>query len=145
MPPSHFTMEQLYGLKIIDHQLFFSRYMEQRLTTALPGSECWWFIRLKTYMSAKSLQSCLTDCDPMDCSLLGSLSMGFSRQELWSGLPCPSPGDLLNPGIKPRSPALQADTLPSEPLGNPKDIFQEFGTKCITLGKWSRMLIENKT
>ena len=44
-------------------------------------------------------------------------SMGFSRQEYWSGLPFPSPGDLLNPGIKPGSPALQADTLPSEPPG----------------------------
>ena len=44
------------------------------------------------------------------------LSMGFSRQEYWSGLPFPSPGDLPNPGIKPGSPALQADSLPSEPL-----------------------------
>ena len=48
-----------------------------------------------------------------------SLSMGFSRQEYWSGLPFPSPGDLPDPGIKPRSPALQADTLPSEPPGKP--------------------------
>ena len=47
------------------------------------------------------------------------LSTGFSRQESWSGLPCPPPGDLLNPGIKPRSPALQADALPSEPPGHP--------------------------
>ena len=46
-------------------------------------------------------------------------SMGFSRQEYWSGLPIPSPGDLPNPGIKPGSPALQADSLPSEPLGKP--------------------------
>ena len=45
-------------------------------------------------------------------------SMGFSRQEYWSGLPFPSPGDLSDPGIEPRSPALQADTLPSEPPGN---------------------------
>ena len=42
-------------------------------------------------------------------------SMGFSRQERWSGLPFPSPGDLPDPGIEPRSPALQADALPSEP------------------------------
>ena len=42
-------------------------------------------------------------------------SMGFSRQECWSGLPFPSPGDLPNPGVEPRSPALQADALPSEP------------------------------
>ena len=44
-------------------------------------------------------------------------SMGFSRQEYWSGLPFPSPGDLPNPGIKPRSPALEADALTSEPPG----------------------------
>ena len=41
--------------------------------------------------------------------------MEFSRQEYWSGLPFPSPGDLPNPGIEPRSPVLQADALPSEP------------------------------
>ena len=45
-------------------------------------------------------------------------SMGFSRQEYWSGLPFPSPGDLPDPGIKPGSPALQADALLSEPPGN---------------------------
>ena len=44
-------------------------------------------------------------------------SMGFSRQEFWSGLLFPSPGDLPDPGIEPRSPALQADALTSEPLG----------------------------
>ena len=44
---------------------------------------------------------------------------GFSRQEYWIRLPCPPPGDLPNPGIKPRSPALQADSLPSEPPGKP--------------------------
>ena len=49
-----------------------------------------------------------------------SLSMGFSRQEL-SQLPCPPPGDLLNPGIKPRSPTLQANSLPSKPPGKPKN------------------------
>ena len=42
-------------------------------------------------------------------------SMGFSRQEYWNGLPFPSPGDLPDPGIKPRSPALEADALTSEP------------------------------
>ena len=48
-------------------------------------------------------------------------SMGFSRQEYWSGLPFPSPGDLPNPGIEPRSPAMQADALTSEPPGKPLD------------------------
>ena len=47
------------------------------------------------------------------------LSMRFSRQEYQSGLPCPPPGDLPNPGIKPRSPAPQAESLPSEPPGKP--------------------------
>ena len=56
-------------------------------------------------------QSCQTLCNPMDWSLPGSSSMEFSRQEYWNGLPFPSPGDLTDPGIKPRSPALQADCL----------------------------------
>ena len=45
--------------------------------------------------------------------------MGFLRQEYWSGLPSPPPRDLLNPGIKPRSPAWQADSLPLSHLGSP--------------------------
>ena len=52
-----------------------------------------------------------------------SLSMGFSRQEYWSGLPFPSPGGLPDPAIEPKSSALQADTLPSEPPGKPKTLF----------------------
>ena len=47
-------------------------------------------------------------------------SRASSRQVYWSGLPFPSPGDLPNPGIKPRYPALQADSLPSELSGKPK-------------------------
>ena len=50
----------------------------------------------------------------------GPLSMGFSRQEYCSGLPFTSPGDLPTSGIKPTSPALQTDSLPSEPLGKPR-------------------------
>ena len=49
------------------------------------------------------------------------LFMEFSRQLYWSGSPCPPAGDLLNPGIKPRSPALQGDSLPAEPQGKPKN------------------------
>ena len=52
----------------------------------------------------------------VDCQV--PLSMGFSRREYWSGLPFLSPGDLPNPGIEPRSPTLQADSLTSEPPGN---------------------------
>ena len=53
----------------------------------------------------------------MDGGYQAPLSMGFSRQEFWSGLPFSSPGDLLDPGIEPGSPAGQADALPSEPPG----------------------------
>ena len=64
-------------------------------------------------------QLCLTLFDPMGSSLYQApLSMRFSRQEYWSRLPFPSPGTLPDPGIEPRFPALQADSLPSEPLGN---------------------------
>ena len=47
------------------------------------------------------------------------LFMEFSRQEYWSGLPCPTPGDPPNPGIEPRSPTFQAESLPAEPPGKP--------------------------
>ena len=59
----------------------------------------------------KVAQSCLTLCDPME----------FSRLDYWSGQPFPSAGDLPNPGIEPRSPALQTDSLPAEPPGKPDD------------------------
>ena len=63
---------------------------------------------------------CPTLCDPTDCvACQAPVSMGFSRQECWIGLPFPSPGDLPDPGIEPGSPALQADALPSEPPGKP--------------------------
>ena len=55
-------------------------------------------------------QLCPPFCGPVSGSPPGS-SMGFSGQEYWSGLPGPPPGDLPNPGIKPGSPALQADSL----------------------------------
>ena len=56
---------------------------------------------------------------PWTIDYQASLSMAFSRQDYWSGLPYPSPGDLPDPGIKPGPTALQADTLPSEPPGKP--------------------------
>ena len=60
---------------------------------------------------------------------------GFSRQEHWSGLPCPPPGYLLNPGIKPRSPTLQADSLPAELPGKPYWLlqFSSVAQSCPTL------------
>ena len=54
-----------------------------------------------------------------------SPSMGFSRPEYWSGLPFPSPGDLPDPGMEPGSPALRADSLPSEPQGSPYLVLED--------------------
>ena len=59
------------------------------------------------------------------------LSMRFSRQEYWSGLPCPPPGDLSDSVIEPRFPTLQADTLPSDPPGKPS------GPSILTKGLWT--------
>ena len=68
----------------------------------------------------------------MDLARQGSLSMGFSREEHWSGLPLPTPGDLSNPGVKPGLPALQAGYLLFEPPGKTV-IFTETSTFS---GKW---------
>ena len=65
-------------------------------------------------------QSCPTLETPWTVAHQAPLSIGFSRQAYWSGLPFPSPRDLPNPGVEPRSPALQADSLPAELLGKPK-------------------------
>ena len=65
----------------------------------------------------KSLSPIQLFAAPWTITYQSPLTMGFSRQE-WSGLPFPSPGDLPDPGIELRSPALQADTLLSEPPGN---------------------------
>ena len=67
----------------------------------------------------KSLSRVPLFATPRTVAHQASPSMGFSRQEYWSGLPFPSPGDLPDPGIKPRSPTLEADTLTSEPPGKP--------------------------
>ena len=67
----------------------------------------------------KSLSRVLLFVTPWTVAYQAPPSMGFSRQECWSGLPFPSPGDLPDPGIEPGSPTLQADALPSEPRGKP--------------------------
>ena len=71
-------------------------------------------------------QSCLTLCDPWTVAHQAPPSMGFSRQEYWSGLPFPSPGDLPNPGIEPRSPTLQAEI---KSLRKPPIVTQNFRSK----------------
>ena len=67
-------------------------------------------------MKVKVAQSCQTLCHPMNYTVHEE----FSRPEYWNGYPFPSPEDLPNPGIEPRSPALQVDSLPAEPQGKPK-------------------------
>ena len=68
----------------------------------------------------KSLSSVQLFATPWTVAYQAPPSMAFSRQEYWSGLPCPTPGDLPNPGIEPRSTALQAEALTSEPPGKPQ-------------------------
>ena len=65
-------------------------------------------------VKVKSLSHVQLFAAPWTVAYQASPSMGFSRQEYWSGLPFPFPGDLPDPGIEPRSPALEADTLTSE-------------------------------
>ena len=72
------------------------------------GRDC-----LECHSGCSVAHLCLTLWDPMDCS------MGFSRQEYWSGLLFPSPGNLPRPGVEPVSPALTSRFLPTEPPGNP--------------------------
>ena len=73
-------------------------------------------------MKVKVTQSCLTLCNPME----------FSRPEYWSGQPFPSPGDLPNPGIEPRYPALQMVSLPAKPPGKPRNT----GVGSLSLLQW---------
>ena len=67
----------------------------------------------------KSLSHVRLFATPWTVACQAPLSMEFSRQEYWSGLPIPSPEDLPDPGIEPRSPSLQADAIPSEPPAKP--------------------------
>ena len=76
---------------------------------------------LKVKSESEVAQSCLILCNPWTVAHQAPPSMGFSRQEYWSGLPFPSPGDLPDPGIEPTSPTLQADALTSAPPGKPND------------------------
>ena len=84
-------------------------------------------------------QSCPALCDPMVAWLLvhqAPLSMGFSRQKYWSGLPVLAPGNLPNLGIKPGSLTLQADTLPSEPSGKPPNQYHLLPEQNGRLSGW---------
>ena len=69
---------------------------------------------VEVVVAVKVTQSCLALASPWTVACQAPLSMGFSRQEYWSGLPFPSPGDLPDPGIEPKSPALEANSLLTE-------------------------------
>ena len=82
---------------------------------------CWVFLYIILPICCWCLvtKSCPILCNTMDGNLQAPLSMKFSKQEYWSGLPFPSPGNLPHPEIKPMSSALQADSLPNELSGKP--------------------------
>ena len=92
-------------------------------TTEPPGKPHWMNIHEEINCCLLNLKeaakTCLTVEIPWTVACQASLSMGISRQLYWSGLPFPSPGDLSDPEIKPRSPALQEDSLPTELPGKP--------------------------
>ena len=94
----------------------------------------WWiglFIPLLFFSCSVVSNSSAT---PWTVARQAPLSVKFSRQEYWSGLPFPSPGNLRHPGIKPGSPASQADSLLSEPPGRGKPIYSIVLNKYIFLG-----------
>ena len=72
------------------------------------------------YRKKDSPKTCPTLATPWTVACQAPLSLGFSKQEYWSGLPCPPPGNLPDPGIEPRSPALQEDSLLTELSGKPQ-------------------------
>ena len=77
---------------------------------------------INSFMCMLVAWSCLTLCNPWTVARHAPLSMEFSRQEYWSGLPFPSPGDRPDSRIKPKSPTLQADFLLSEPSGKLRNV-----------------------
>ena len=90
--------------------LSFQKITQLGVISVIFPSPCYGGLVIKLCLTLERLRT-------VACQAL--LSLGFSRQEYWSGLPFSSPGDLPDPGIKPRSPALQADSLLTELQGKP--------------------------
>ena len=123
--PDHLTcpLRNLYaGQKVTELELDMEQWNNFKIGKGVwQGcilSPCLFNLYAKYYLFGVA-QLCLTLCDPVICSPPGFSVHGIFSQEYWSGLPFTSPGDLPNPGIKPGSSALQADSLPSEPPGKP--------------------------
>ena len=95
-------------------------YVYSLLSHNAAGVGCHFLLQCMEVKSESEVaQSCPTPSDPRTAAHQAPLSMGLSRQQYWTELPFPSPGDLPEPGIEPRSPALQVDSLLSEPRGKP--------------------------
>ena len=90
----------------------------QQFTQNLSRRRNWFFRHLHHQVKVKWFSHVQLFVTSWTIACQAPTFMGFSRQEYWNGLPFPSPGDLPHPGIKPGSPALQADSLSSEPPGN---------------------------
>ena len=146
---SYFIEKNLYLSHSIVFLYFFAFITEEGFLISLCYSLELCIQMGLSFLFSFAFQSCLTLCNPMDCSPPGSSFMGFSRQEYWSGLPFPSPGDLPNPGIEPGSPALQADSLPSAPPGiewisvaSPS--FTEYAVVTFSLARITLKVVESK-
>ena len=110
----------------VPHPISFQHLLPTLPSSVPPSPASLFSVVLRTKptgarVRAKSLQWCLTLCDPRTIARQTPLFIGFSRQEYWSGLPGSPPGDLSNPGIKPASPALQKGSLPLSHQGRQAD------------------------
>ena len=105
----------------------FFNVLSRLLTAFLPRSRCllisWLRLPSAGIVKVKPLGRVQLFMTPWTLTQQAPPSLGFSRQEYWSGLPFTSPGDLPNPGTEPRSPALQVDSLLSGPRGKSKNYF----------------------
>ena len=109
---------QYSGFKNYFHSTWLIKQIKVRLLwlrrDGYPGSFRWCYLFLVVCLVTRS---CPILCDPMDCSLRGSSVRQILQAKFWNEKPFPYPGDLPNPGVKPRSPSLQVDSLPSDPPG----------------------------
>ena len=94
------------------------------------------------YRVCESLSCVRLFVTPWTVAHQAPLTMGFSRQEYWSGLPFPSPEDFPDPGFEPRSPALQADSLPSEPQGSQFNVLGFYKNVFLYKGRKQEKILE---
>ena len=106
------------------------------------GGSIWFIFKHLSLSLSLVTKLCPTLTTSWTIACQATLSMGFFRQEYWSGLPFPSPGDLPEPGIEPGSPALKADPLPTELWGKPKISIVEIGGNAIL--SWISIRNSNK-